>query len=392
MRLRRALLAVAVSAAALAAALVVAEIVARTLEPVATTDGADTMARDPVLGWVPGPGARRITTSEFSAAYDVNALGMNDRPVTPADRDRPVRVLALGDSHTYAVGVSRDEAWPLVLGSMLFGADRGSGRVFNGGVAAYNLGQYLLRFRALQPVIQPTLVIVGVSTATDLFDLLPPRFGGFVYGGDAQRTYFDLDGSGRLVERTFVASHAPQRRSTGFSVRAWLRRFALYRRVQNSMLVMRLATSVKLPGGDPVWDGPDAVLRRDLTEREVFQWALARAIVRRLADEARAANASVVLVLIPYVPEVYDEVWDATFGRSADYDRFIGGRRLAEIAAGAGAAFVDTTPALRDAANRSHRWLHYRIDKHPTAEGQRVIAETVAKFFAGRPDLVKSTQ
>src|SRR5262249_39779087 len=117
---------------------------------------------------------------------------------------------------------------------------------------------------------------------------------------------------------------------------------------------------------------------RDLSERERFQWALAEAILRQLAAEVRADGASLTIVLIPYLPEVYDDVWNATFGRSQEYDRSAGSRRLREVAGRIGAGYIDTTPALAEAARRSPVWLHHHIDKHPTVEGQRVIARAVA--------------
>jgi lysophospholipase L1-like esterase len=372
----------------LTAALAAAEVVARVIEPSNTESGDSRPVPDPVIGWLPRPGVQLGRTSEYSVEYNVNDLNMNDRPIGDADRRLPCRVLALGDSHTFGVGVSRDEAWPLVLDGLMFGQAPRSGRVFNGGVAAYSLGQYLQRYRQLRTQLTPQVLLVGVSTATDLFDLLPPRLGGFVYGGDAERDYFDLDGDGRLIEQHFVrkptgqSSPAPKP-PLGLRVRTWFRRFALYRRVQNSMMAMRLATSIRLPGGDPLWEGPDAVLRVDLNERERFQWALAEAILRELVAEAHADGASVTLVLIPYLPEVYDEVWNASFGRSREYDRHAGSRRLKDVAARVGAAFIDTTPALTDAARRSGTWLHHHIDKHPTAEGQRVIARAVAAQMEG---------
>jgi lysophospholipase L1-like esterase len=386
--MRRLFVAVGV-VAALTAAAVTAEIVARIIEPTNIEEGDTRPLPDPIIGWIPRPGIAHVRTSEFAVEYNINDLNMNDRPVTNVDRALDVRVLALGDSHTFGVGVSWDQAWPLVLDSTLFGAlEHREGRVFNGGVAAYSLGQYLQRYRMLRTTLKPHVVLVGVSTATDLFDLLPPRLGGFVYGGDAAREYFDLDATGRLVERRFEPGATPAgskrapAKSSGLRVRTWLRRLALYRRVQNSMMAMRLATSIRLPGGDLIWEGPEAVLHRTLSDREAFQWALAEAILRKLAAEVRADHATPVLVLIPYLPEVYDDVWNATFGRSSEYDRFEGSRRLRDMAQRIGAGFIDTTPALIDAARRSNVWLHHHIDKHPTAEGHRVIARAIAAQLA----------
>jgi lysophospholipase L1-like esterase len=155
---------------------------------------------------------------------------------------------------------------------------------------------------------------------------------------------------------------------------------------------MRLATAIRLPGSDPIWAGPEVVLHRELNAREQFQWALATAIIGRLVQEVRASGGTVALVVIPYLPEVYDDIWNATFGRSPAYDRFIGARRLETIAADAGAAFIDTTPALVAEVRRSHQSLHYRNDKHPTAAGQRVIADAVAAFIRSHPAILNNAR
>ena len=86
--------------------------------------------------------------------------------------------------------------------------DKESGVVWNAGVIGYSVGQYLERFRRLSGLLKPTLVIVGFSMATDLYDLIPPERGGFVYGGDAARVYFDLGNDGELIEKVYSPSHA----------------------------------------------------------------------------------------------------------------------------------------------------------------------------------------
>ena len=52
---------------------------------------------------------------EFEVEGTVNSLNMNDAPYEPgADAER-TRIFVLGDSHTYAVGVSWDQTWSKVL-------------------------------------------------------------------------------------------------------------------------------------------------------------------------------------------------------------------------------------------------------------------------------------
>lgn len=386
---RRFLFPVVASLLGCAIALVVAETAAAMLEPDVRVHGAAAATRDPELGWLPPIGRSTVTTGEFTAVYDVNALGMNDRPVEETLGRARRRVLALGDSHTFAVGVSQQETWPNVLEALLFGGDLDAGTVYNASVAGYSLGQYLVRFRGLEKTLDPQLVLIGFSMATDVYDLIPPRLGGFVYGADAGRVYFDLDEDGRLVEQRDLvgqqlAQDAARPRSASLQIRGFLERFALYRRLKKSGLAMAIATSGWTPGGDSLWPGPDTALRRELGPEQEYRWRLASLLLAEIAKEASGANRRVVLVNIPYLPQVYDEVWESSFGaRPEQFDRWIAGRRLAKICEETGIGYIDTTPPLVEEARRRGEWLHYRQDGHPTPDGHRIIAQTVADGLRG---------
>jgi hypothetical protein len=157
---------------------------------------------DRTWGWKPTPGEFRMGTPEFTVSGSVNDLFMNDAPVDPQEDAGRTRLLVLGDSHTYAIGVSTEETWPKVLEAKLdeaFGAR--TFRVYNAGESGYSLHQYLLRLIDQGPLLEPHYVVVGLSYATDFYDLLPPDRGGWVYGGDRSRDYFDFDERGELVRR-----------------------------------------------------------------------------------------------------------------------------------------------------------------------------------------------
>lgn len=379
-----ALLAALLVAAVVLVLLGLAEGLARVLEPKPVIHGYTAYPRHPVLGWTPPIGKATVTTHEFEAHYDVNALGMNDEPVERSAGAR-TRLLALGDSHTFAVGVSRDEAWPNVLEGLLGAGRPGDVAVYNAGVVGYSLGQYLLRMRELAPALEPQLVLVGFSMATDLQDLIPPRLGGFIYGHPWGRVYFDLDEAGKLIElHDLIGKDVPPRTAGPSWVRG-LRTLkansALVRRFRRSKLAMSLAG--RLSGrGVSLWQGTETAVLTTLDEPSRYRWQLATALIEEIAREARADGRSVVLVGIPYLAQVYDEVWEASFGVSPErFDRFITGRRLDEICRAAGIGYVDTTQAFVDEARRTRTWLHFRDDAHPTVAGQRVIAEVVARYL-----------
>ena len=357
-----------------------AELIARSLEP--TAEGDITQLDDANLGWLPKPGIYKITTPEFTVSASVNALNMNDREITEADLQKENRVIAVGDSHTFAVGASTYESWPKRVEARLF-PSRETGAIWNAAVSGYSVGQYLERFRGLKDRLHPTLILVGFSMATDLYDLIPPERGGFVYGGDASRVYFDLSPEGELLEKVYKskgpgASNPPgQQRDISLRIREFLQQFALYRRFKRSNIAMWAA--VHRPGGISLWPGLETALKKELNENDKYRWLLAERILGKLVAEGREADAKVVIVNIPYLAQVYDDTWAASFGTQPEiYDRWIGGQRLAELCRRVGAIYIDTTESFVLAVRERHRWLHWPQDAHPTPEGQDLIAEVVA--------------
>lgn len=382
MRARRALALALMGLGGVCVGLFLAEVLSRLLEPENHVQGDVRPIADAELGWLPRPGRLTLTTPEYSAVYEVNTLGLNDGPREPCAAESRMRLLALGDSHTFAAGVSWSEAWPHVLEERLFEGDARAGAVFNAAVSGYSLGQSLLRMRRLLPVLEPQWVLLGVSMATDLYDLIPPSRGGFVFLADRGRAYFDLDADGTLVERRELVGRAGLSAEVGqtagsLRVRSWLDRLSLYRRLKSTTVAMRL--SGLWPFDAPLWPGPDTAMRRRLDGGEAYRWALAGALLRRTAREASEAGARLLVVNIPYLPQVYDEVWQASFGRRPEeYDRWIAGERLAALCGDSGIAFVETTRRFVEEARRRGSWLHHRQDRHPTAAGHRLIAEEVA--------------
>ena len=137
------------------------------------------------------------------------------------------------------------------------------------------------------------------------------------------------------------------------------------------------------PSGKSLWPGLDTALRTNLTEDDKYRWMLMEKVMGQLVQEANASGAKVIVVNIPYLAQVYDDVWAWSFGAKPDeFDRWIAGRRLGKVCAGIGAGYIDTTEAFVDGVRERKHWLHWPQDGHPTPEGQDLIAQVIANNFS----------
>jgi hypothetical protein len=243
--------------------------------------------------------------------------------------------------------------------------------------------------RQMEDVLKSSIVLIGFTIASDLYDLIPPRKGGFVFGGKRGRIYFDLDENGNLIElrdligKDMISSQLPSGNiSLPQKVKAFLEiHSAFYRRFKRSALAMWLCMNIR-HGEKSVWAGPDTALAISLDNEYMYRWQLAGELLKKIAAEADEKGITVVLVNIPYLPQAYDNIWASSYGRFPKrYDRWIAGKRLEEICARAGIYYVDVTPRFVDESRRRKKRFHYPLDAHPTAEGHRIIAETVAEFL-----------
>ena len=125
----------------------------------------------------------------------------------------------------------------------------------------------------------------------------------------------------------------------------------------------------------------DIVLEKNVAPEHDYQWRLFDALLKRIKEECDRQGAKLIVVGIPYLPQVYDEIWNSTFGNNPAYSRTAAIDRVKSQCQSLGVAYIDTLDPLRTKSKELGRWLHYHKDAHPTAEGQELIADTI--FHAG---------
>jgi hypothetical protein len=374
----------------LVVACVIVEVVFRILESRTTLEGeGGHWVLDDKLGFKPGKGWYHIVTPEFDVQGTVNGLYMNDRAWDSVAAKKFQRILALGDSHTYAVGVDQENTWVRKVEEKLNAALPAPRYLtFNAACPGFNLHQYLIGLQELSPVIEPDYVMVGFSYATDLYDLLPPDRGGWVYGSNfPDRDYFDLNEQGILVRKRWTAAapadaspDAPSRSTNEAAVlvRNLLGHSATFRYYRRSPVALWVGSKVQVDG-QSLWPNVEVVVEKELSGQHLYQWNLAFALLKEIKNECDRRRIKLLVVGIPYLPQVYDAVWDSTFAGNPRYSRTAGIDRMTTWCRKESIAYVDTTAAMRDAAAaRGHR-LHFPQDAHPTVEGHDVIADTVVR-------------
>ncbi len=308
---------------------------------VSRTEEKDGLARaveDSVLGHRYRPGTRAVQrTPEFTAEY---AIGPDGRRVGTQHPDSlGVRVLVLGDSFTFGVGVAPDDAWTSVMARAL--AARGL-RVdlANAGVEAYDTRSEAHALVELAPSLQPQVVLLGFL-ANDVYTNRP----------------FD-DAPGRAIGAGSGG---------GFELHsvAWAKRVVMHSDWLYSLLF--LVTSRKEYYATPV------------TERVADQLAVTRDLLGRMEDYCHERG---VAFAVASIPQQFGVIMTANGYRFRGVDPDLIDENLVGLARERGFPWIALQKPLADAYRATGRDAYYRVDGHLTVEGNRLVGEAVADALA----------
>ncbi len=126
-----------------------------------------TLTRSDTLGWVLRPSPpETIATAAYSMDLldRINSLGFRGKEISQKKPEGSLRVLCLGDSCTYGVIVSDQDAYPAVLERLLAAKLRPRQvEVINGGVVGYSSLQALLLLQEKGFALQPDIVTICVG-------------------------------------------------------------------------------------------------------------------------------------------------------------------------------------------------------------------------------------
>ena len=300
--------------------------------------------RSPQVGWVLPPSSDSFT---IDAPVHVNSLGLRDEEIPLAKPPGTRRVLCLGDSFTFALGVRLEDLYAKQLERRL-AATSGAGavQVINAGVAGYNTRQELITYLTLGVSLDPDLVVLGfywndlVGNADPIPDLATtPR-----------------------IDPAAQATHEP-------AAQHWIPA-PLRNALRKSVLLYRLVTGAQMVAAlaSPPTDGYSVVQRALLSGDAATlapYWKETAERLIELANAAKSHGTPVILLVFPSENEV-----------RRDYPKLVFGEKLREIWAPTGFAMIDLTQAYR-ASLRAGENPFLPYDLHPNAIGMRIAANAL---------------
>jgi lysophospholipase L1-like esterase len=116
---------------------------------------------DAELGHKMAPNFKGLYQQDYELTYTTNSFGLRDREFAPDPPPGVVRILAVGDSWTFGLGVDLSETWPKQLERAL--AERGiKAEVINAGVSGYSTLTYSKVLRRFYDLYHPQLTVVMV--------------------------------------------------------------------------------------------------------------------------------------------------------------------------------------------------------------------------------------
>jgi lysophospholipase L1-like esterase len=297
----------------------------------------------------------RVTTD--SQGYrGLRAVERRKRPGVP-------RVVVLGDSFTFGVGVNDAETFPARLEGFLRGRAAGTapraaaGRVevVNAACPGWGTENQLAFWRARGRGLRADLLIVAFFR-NDLSDNMRHMVYRVANGRPVYAPSRSLGRAKRIVERVPFYRFLSERSHL----------VNLIRRAVARRILAPAPGARKNPTRDATREKAGGAARSAADSSPLAVYAV---LMETLAAEAEAAGTPVFLALLPGRSDCVAEP-------SADY-LAVASRARQWLAEGKIAGTLDLRPALMSARNRRAD-LFIQSDGHYTAEGNRVVAESLA--------------
>ncbi len=321
------------------------------------------VANDELI-YVPRPDVDIEIHSGLNLQYAVRTRSLGDPTIGFRDNPpaAPVYAVAAGDSQTWGTYVAADQTWPKQLEAEV-GAP-----VINMGVLGYGPIQYRIVTEKYALPVHPRVVLWGFFAGNDFTDSTD-----YAEWEKAGKSYTGLE-KPQTGMRDFLSRHVRLYELIKFALRA-----GIYSRRGATEQALTVPTA-----GGPDWTFYPDVLERlaDGRRPDVAEgWSLTQKALRDAQNATRAADARLVVVIIPPKELVY---WDVLLrGRVAEpsaYDLAEPVRTLMAFCATQGLDCLNLTPAFLEHTARGEE-LYFREDAHLNPAGHQLTAQLIKDYL-----------
>ncbi len=352
-------------------------------EPWAAPDGGTAIYRLNLLtGWGHRSGVMSsLIAPEYRVKVQINRDGLRNEELPHERVPGRGRIMCLGDSFTFGVGVEAEQTFSKILQNRLLRDTD----VINTGVTGFGTDQEYLYLTYEGKRYQPDLVVLVFYSENDMDD--NQRHSGLGY----PKPYFVMGPNG-LELKTFVDSSKLQYGADPepFSFRRWSRAYEHIRRwiymIQEARkLKATLASAPTTPTGAPAASStnrlaadPAACLDEPRFAQPPSGYEVTRALFLATSDECRRIGAKFLVLLIP-PRELVKEAPNPTSELAVRSARAY--RAMRDVCRSQRLLYVDT---LGELSRRQHsgQTLFFTHDPHPTPQGHIAVAEMLARTIS----------
>ena len=313
---------------------------------------------DSRLGWKLNPGWQgNHIHHDFEVRYRVNELGFRGENVLQLTGNGR-KVLFLGDSFTFGLGVDEGQTFSDFLNDSSLGADAD---FFNLGLPGYAPDQQLILLEDLLSYRSDTLVWV-IYLGNDLLDIRYPFPLQAAYG----KPYFELEGSQLQLENSPVPLKAKSPKYQAMSVSsAILDGFDLYPDWQDFLSDFQIGTRINsIVGFD------ESALKSHIEERLKGDIALFLAMTDRARAMITGQGGKMAFALMPGSGYFREDTVPGVYQRTT-------ANALLDALKDRGYRVADLGPELERQID-SGKQLFHPNEGHLTPEGHREVAEILA--------------
>jgi hypothetical protein len=326
-----------------------------------------------------------ITIAPNSSGFD--EWGFRNRLV-PTNAD----IVAIGDSHTFGNTATMNDSWPSVVA-------RVTGReIYNLGLGGYGPNQYyhLLTTKAFK--LHPKLVICGLYMGDDFENAFS-----ITYGLDSWSPL--RRGGWDSVDADIWGPTEPQ--VWGAGVRNWLSENSMvYRIVFHGPILAVVKENIRFREAS-LQNDPNitALIIEDKNIREAFRpigianrldqtsakiregMRITFHLIKEMNNVCKQEGCRLLVVIIPTKETVFSDYLENNprLHLHETLDRLIANERsarntLVEFLTGAGIAYMDTLPKLKQSVG-DQLYAQTTRDMHPGKNGYRIIGEAVSEYL-----------